>query len=80
MATPLVGVASHGQATCSGGRPRPAPLQGWLVAAKAFYHGSCLQKAVVPPAAKPLGAAARGAPVRGSHQRLPRKGQPVGGG
>ncbi|RWV96576.1 hypothetical protein GW17_00040697 [Ensete ventricosum] len=41
MARPFARAADHGHTTYRGGRPWPAPLQGRLAVAKAFYGGSC---------------------------------------
>ncbi|RWV97181.1 hypothetical protein GW17_00040046, partial [Ensete ventricosum] len=57
IARPFARVADHGHTPCRGGRPWPAPLQGRPSEAKAFCRGSRLQKAIVPPVARPQGAA-----------------------
>ncbi|RWW04530.1 hypothetical protein GW17_00032239 [Ensete ventricosum] len=40
MATPLAGVAGHGQAPCRGGHPRPGRLHGQPTAAKTPCKGA----------------------------------------
>ncbi|RWW64032.1 hypothetical protein BHE74_00028758, partial [Ensete ventricosum] len=50
-----------------GGRPRPAPLQRRLIAAKAFCGGSGLQKAVVMPAANPTANRSDSTDRKGGH-------------
>ncbi|RWV85410.1 hypothetical protein GW17_00052797 [Ensete ventricosum] len=79
MARPSAGVASHEQAPCRGGRPRPGHLQrgdqlwprpparGRPTMAKALYKG-CGTRKEWPPATSPQGAvaAARAATGRGS--------------
>ncbi|RRT58565.1 hypothetical protein B296_00044479 [Ensete ventricosum] len=77
MSRPSTRAVDHGQATCRGGRPRLAPLQGWPVAAKATGAATSKRQHSYPRpgrkerllAALPQGATARGTPARGGRQQ-----------
>ncbi|RWV87356.1 hypothetical protein BHE74_00040092 [Ensete ventricosum] len=82
MARPSARAVDHGQATCKGGRPRPAPLQGQPAMAKDVGASTSKRRHSRPrpsckgrvPVTHPQGVTANGQLVRGDRQRPARKG------
>ncbi|RWV98297.1 hypothetical protein GW17_00038868, partial [Ensete ventricosum] len=73
MATPLAGVASHGQPPCRGGWLRPRPSVVAIACKRRLCRPRPGRKRRLP-ATRPHGAVASGQPVRANRQWPARKG------